>query len=258
MLRRGFTVLALALIVPGLLLIALAKGERSQQGTLIVALGGRLSPLSLPREHAAPVAVELEGNLRTVDGSPLPRVDRVEIGLPQQAVLSTRGLPTCTRRSLIVRSTADALDACRAALVGRGRLDLVVRVPHQAPFAVHTRLLAFNARIHDRRAILLHVYTARPPLAVVLPFVFSRGSGRFGRTLAANLPVLGRWAAVARFRMVLWRRFAYRDRRRSYLSASCPIPKQFTAGFFSFARISYKLADGRQVSTAIARSCRAR
>ncbi len=250
--------MALALAALGLLVITVAKGERSQYGALIVSLGGRLSPLSLPRDRATPVAVGLEGSLRTVDGSPLPRVARVEIGLPQQAVLATRGLPTCTRRKLVVTSNADALAVCGAALVGRGRFDLTVRVPHQEPFAIHTHLLAFNARIEGRRAVLLHAYTAAPPLAVVLPFTFSHGSGRFGTKLAANLPALGGWARVARFKMVLWRRYADRGRRRSYLSASCPIPKRFTAGFFSFARISYKLDDGRQVSAAIARSCRAR
>lgn len=248
----------LALVVLGLLLVALAQGERSQYGTLIVSLGGRLSPLTLPREHATGVAVELEGSLRTADGSPLPRVTRVELGLPRQGVLSTYGLPTCTRRKLLVRSSVDALAACQAALVGHGRVDLTVQVPHQEPFAVHTRLLAFNARVGDRRAVLLHAYTPHPPLAVVLPFFLRHSSHRFGTTLAADLPALGEWARVAQFRMVLSRRYVYRDRRRSYLSASCPIPRRFTAGFFSFARIAYRLADGRRVGTAIARSCRAR
>jgi hypothetical protein len=104
----------------------------------------------------------------------------------------------------------------------------------------------------------LHAYTASPPLAVVLPFVYAHGSGRFERALGADLPVLGEWARVAEFKMELSRQYVYRGRRRSYLSASCPIPKRLTAGFFSFARIAYSLADGRQVSAAIARSCRAR
>jgi len=257
-LRRGSVILAFALAALGLLITTAVRGERAQYGSLVVSLGGRLSPLSLPREHPAPVAVGLEGNLRTADGSPLPRVSRVEIGLPQQAALSTNGLPTCTRRRLVVTSNADALAVCRAALVGRGRVDLIVRVPHQASFAIHTQLLAFNARINGRRAVLLHAYTAHPPLAVVLLFRFSHGSGRFGTRLAASLPALGSWARVARFKMVLWRRYVSRGRRRSYLSASCPIPKRFTAGFFSFARIAYRLDSGRQVSVAIARSCRAR
>jgi hypothetical protein len=117
--------------------------------------------------------------------------------------------------------------------------------------------LAFNARAGKNREVLLHAYTASPPLAVVLPFVFRKGSGRFGRRLGADLPVLGRWARVASFTMVLSRRYQYGGRRRSYLSASCPIPKRLTAGFFSFARVAYGLADGRRVTASIARSCRA-
>lgn len=242
----------------GLSVVSLARGERSQYGTLIVSLDGGLSPLTLPRERTAPVAVDLTGSLQTEDGSPLPRVTEVELGLPQQGVLSTYGLPTCSHRRLLVTSSADALRACHDALVGRGQVDLTVQVPHQEPLAVHTRLLAFNARIDGRRAVLIHAYTPKPPLSVVLPFSLRHSSGRFGMTLAAQLPALGEWARVAEFKMVLSRLYTYRGRRHSYLGASCPIPKRLTAGFFSFARISYKLADGRRVSTAIVRSCRAR
>lgn len=256
--RRVACALALGLAVLCLLLATLARSERSQHGTLILSLSGGLSPLALPRDHAAPVSVSLEGSLRTADGSALPRVTRVEFGLPRQGVLSTYGLPTCTRRKLIVRSSANALAVCREALVGHGRVDLTVQIPHQEPFPVHARLLVFNTRVDGKRGVLLHAYTLHPPLVVVLPLIFSHGSGRFATKLGANLPVLGEWARVAEFRMVLSRRYVYRGRHFSYLSASCPIPKRFTAGFFSFAQVAYWLAGGRQVSTAIARSCRAR
>jgi hypothetical protein len=256
--KQVVRLLGLAFLLAGLLFVSLAQAERTQYGTLIVALGGKLSPLALPRERPAPIAVKLEGSLQTADGSPLPRVKRVELALPQQGTLSTYGLPTCTQRRLRVTSSKDALAACRDALVGHGRVDMTVQVPHQEPFVVHAGLLAFNARIGRRGAVLLHAYTPQPPLAVVLPFVLHHDSGRFGTVLGADLPVLGKWARVAQFEMVLSRRYSYRGRRRSYLSASCPVPKRLTAGFFSFARVDYRLADGRQVSTAIARSCRAR
>ena len=58
--------------------------------------------------------------------------------------------------------------------------------------------------------------------------------------------------------MTLSRRYAYRGQRRSYLSASCPIPPRFTAGFFSFAKASFTLAGGGRIGTGIARGCRAR
>jgi hypothetical protein len=245
-------------LVLSLSLAGLAQGERTQHGSLIVSLGGELSPLKLPRERLAPVTVRLDGSLRTVDGSTLPRVTRIELGLPRQGVLSTRGLPTCAQRRIRFRDSADAFAACRAALVGHGRVAVTVQLPHQEPFGVHVRLLAFNARIGERRAVLLHAYASKPPFSVVLPLLVRHRSGRFGMALVADLPALGEWARVARFEMTLSRRYTHQGRLRSYLSASCPIPKRFTAGFFSFARVAYTLADGRQVSTAIARSCRAR
>lgn len=256
--RRVAYASVLALAILGMVLVALAYGERSQRGMLILSLRGKLSPLTLPRDHVAPVAVELEGSLSTADGSPLPRVTRLEFGLPQQAALSAEGLATCPRRKLTATSSTDALAACRAALVGRGRVDLTVQIPEQDPFAVHTSLLAFNARVDGKPAVLLHAFASRPPLAVVLPFSLKRGSGRFATRLTAKLPVLGEWARVAEFRMVLFRRYVYHGRRHSYLSASCPVPLRFSAGFFSFAQVAYWLGDGRRVTTAIARSCRAR
>ena len=75
------------------------NGEQRERGNLGGSLDGSLSPLSLPRDRPAPVAVRLEGGLRTDDGSLLPRVERIELGLPRQGVLDTRGLPTCSPRT---------------------------------------------------------------------------------------------------------------------------------------------------------------
>jgi hypothetical protein len=236
----------------------LAQGERSQKGNLIVSLDGGLAPLVLPRDRPAPVAVRLEGGLQTADGGLLPRVTRIELGLPAQGVISTRGLPTCSRRRLRDTRPAEALAACRPALVGRGRLEALVRVPHQPAFEIHTRLLAFNGRVGGRRGVLLHAFAASPPTVAVVPAALRHQAGRFGLALVADLsPALGPWPRLASFELTLSRRYSYRGRQRSYLSASCPIPRRFTAGFFSFARAELTLAGGRRIGTAIARSCRA-
>jgi hypothetical protein len=248
---------ALLAVVSGL--ASFAQGERAQRGNLIVTLDGRFSPLTLPRDRPAPVAVRLDAGLQTADGSVLPRVTRVELGIPGQGVITTRGLPTCTPRRLRDATTEKALEACRPALIGRGRMLAQVKIPHQEPFAVRARLLAFNGRVDGQRAVIVHGVSAEPPTSVVLPFLFRLRPGRFGTVLVAHLPrTLGPWPRFARFQMDLSRRYLHRGRELSYVSASCPIPKRFTAGFFSFARATFTLAGGRQVSTGIARSCRAR
>jgi hypothetical protein len=255
---RALAALAMATAL-GAALAGLAHGERSQRGNLIVSLDGELSPLKLPRDRQAPVSVRLDGGLSTADGTTLPRVTRVTIGLPAQAEIATRGLPTCSQRRLRNATPTEALSACRGALVGHGRLESDVLLPNQPPFAIRSRLLAFNGRAGGDKAVVLHAFAADPPAVVVLPFRIRPGSGRFGTALVADLsPALGPWPHFAHFEMTLSRRYSYRGRSRSYVSASCPIPPRFTAGFFSFAKASFKIAGGGQVETGIARSCRAR
>lgn len=255
--QGGVAVLALCALA--LLGAGLAHGERTQHGNLIVSLRGDLSPLKLPRDRPAPVAIHIEGGLQTADGTLLPRVTRVELSLPGQGKLSTRGLPVCSQRRLSDATSREALVGCGDALVGSGKLEAEILVPYQAPFTIHARLLAFNGYARGQKAVLLHGFSADPPTVVVVPFLIGEGSGRFTTRLVADLPeVLGPWPHFAHFELNLSRRYEYRGESRSYLSASCPIPPRFTAGFFSFARADFTLAGGRRLSTTIARGCRAR
>ena len=260
--KWGLRLAPIAVLAAGsvaLLGTGLARGERTQEGNLIASLDGGFSPLSLPRDRRVPVAAHLEGGLRTTDGSLLPRVTRLELGLPAQGALTTRGLPTCPPRRLHDATPRTARASCGSALIGRGRLRAEVLVPNQPPFTIHASLLAFNGRLDGRRAVILHAFSADPPTVIVLPFVLRLRPGRFGTVLTATLPPsLGPWPHFAHFDMDFFRRFVYRGRERSFLSASCPIPQRFTAGFFSFARATYTFDDGRQISTGIARGCRAR
>jgi len=246
---------ALVATVPGL-----ALGERSQSGNLVVALNGGIAPIALPRQRPAPVAVRLEGKIGTADGSPLPQVKRVEIELAGPGLLSTRGLAVCPRARLSNADDQQALNRCGPALVGRGALGAQVVIPGQAPFAIHATLLAFNGRTAaGRRAIWVHAFSSEPPISLVLPFVIHPGEGGFPTTLIASVPrAAGPLPRLARFHLSLFRRFSYRGERRSYISASCPVPPSFTAGFLAFARATYSFAGDRQVRVETVRSCRAR
>jgi hypothetical protein len=252
--RAALLALLVALAVAGI-----ASGERVQRGNLIVRLDGSFAPLTLPRDRDAPVSVHLEAGLQTADHSILPRVTRVELGVPGQAAITTRGLPTCTLQRLRNTTTARALELCGPALIGTGRMTAQVKVPNQDPFVVQARLLAFNARIHGQRAVIVHGISPRPPTVVALPFLIELRRGHFGTVLVARLPpTLGPWPRFARLEMNLSRRYVYRGRHLSYISARCPIPKRVTAGFFPLAKATFTLVDGRRVSTGILRSCRAR
>jgi hypothetical protein len=175
-------------------------------------------------------------------------------------VLDTHGLPVCPRRRLEGDDTRRAIEQCGGSLVGHGRLFARVFVPNQSPFDVRARLTAFNGRTKaGRPAVLVHSYATHPPVAFVIPFSVHRNSGSFRTVLVALIRrSAGPWPHVANFQISVSRSFTENGERHSYLSASCPVPRQFTAGFLSFARATYSFEGGKQVTTESVRSCRAR
>lgn len=250
-----------ALVVMAAILAGPAAGERSQFGDVIVSLDGSISPRRLPRDHLGPVFVHLEGRLATADGSSLPRVSRIELGLAGPGVLSTSGLPACGLQRLRATDTRTALRLCGDALVGWGRLTAQVVAGDQPPFVVTSKVLAFNGRIRGLgQTVLMQAFATDPPISIVIPFLVRHPrKGNLGTVLVGNLPKsIGTWPRFASFDLTFGRHYVYRGLPHSYLRASCPLPRRFTAGFLPFARASYLLEDGRRLTRDIVRSCRAR
>jgi hypothetical protein len=251
----------LPLLVAALALLSVlprpAAGERRQKGNLIVAVDGGISPVGLPRDHPAPIALDIGGRVGTVDGSPLPRMTKIKLVLGGRGRLSTRGLPVCPRARLRNADTRQALARCGPALVGRGSLDAVAFIPHQAPFPIHSRLLAFNGRTAGGGpAVWVHTFVGSPPVSVILPFVIRRQGKALHTVLSMRVPrSVGALPHLSGFEMTLYRRFIYRGEARSYLSASCPASSGFTEGFITFARASYDFADGRRLGVEAVRRC---
>jgi hypothetical protein len=255
--RRPMLLCALALAV---LFAGSAEAERVQGGNLIVSLNGGISPKTLPRHRPAPVAVHLAGRVLTSDRAPLPRVNWIRLELAWRGVLDIHGLPVCPRARLISTKTGQALERCGSAQVGRGRLFARVFVPNQPPFDIHANLVAFNGRSKSGRPlVLVHSYSDRPPVAFIIPFSVHHKRGAFRTVLVALIRrSAGPWPHVANFQINVSRSFERNGERRSYLSASCPIPRNFTAGFLSFARATYSFEGGKQLRVESVRTCRSR
>jgi hypothetical protein len=206
------------------------------------------------------VAVHLAGRVFTSDRAPLPRVNWIRLELAWRGVLDTHGLAVCPRARLRGTDSGQAIETCGAAQVGRGRLFARIFVPNQPAFDIRARLVAFNGRTRSgRHAVLVHAYSKHPPVSFVIPFSVHHRSGSFSTVLVALIRrSAGPWPHVANFQIVVSRNFNVHGRQRSYLSASCPAPKGFTAGF-SIARATYSF-QGRENDSTVesVRSCRTR
>ena len=253
--RLGALAIAIAVFALG---ASLAQAELTAHGDLFVKFSGGIAPDALPRHSRAPIAVSVTGTIRTLSGERPPALRRITIAINRGGRLDAHGLPVCPRHDIEPSSTEEAMRACGPALVGGGSYDADVAFPEQPSFPSQGRILAFNAVVGGKRAILAQVYGANPvPITRIIVFRIRESAGTYGTVLSGALPAsLNRYGYLTRISLSLHRNFAYRDRRRSYLSASCEAPAGFPGAVFPFAHASMSFADGRTLASTLTRSCK--
>jgi hypothetical protein len=253
---------ALAVGIAALSLLGVARAaDVVSGGNVRVSFRGWIAPKTLPRSQPAPIALHFAGTVVPIDGRRPETLERVRVEINRNGVITTRGLPTCPLRRLQSTTSKQALAVCRRALVGSGHFASHVDIPEQAPFPAVGRMLAFNARLHGHSTIVAHVFGKSPvPISQVLPMSFRRrGRGSFGSTLTVQMPKVGPdWGYVTGFDMTLKRRYRYRGRTLSLLSASCPAPRGVRRAPFTAARGTYELAGGRTLTRVLNGTCEVR
>lgn len=237
-----------------------AGAELVERGDLFVRFQGGLAPTALPRDSLAPIAVSVDGTVKTLSGERPPALRQISIALNRGGVLDSRGLPVCRLDELISTADEQALANCGDALVGRGSYLAKTAFPEQLTFPSAGQILAFNAVVGGRPAIFAHIYGTEPvAMTRIITFHIRRGRGAYGTVITGALPpTLNRYGYVKRINLRLHRRFVRGGERRSYLAASCPAPAGFPGAAFPFARAAMTFADGRTLTSTLTRSCRVR
>jgi hypothetical protein len=225
-----------------------------------VSFNVKLTPHALPRHGAAPVGFEVDARIAATTGGTPPQLRQITIAINRHGHFSSKGLPVCRLNAIQPSTTDGALASCHDSLVGEGHFSANVKLPEQSPFPSAGKILAFNGRSHGKPAILAHIYGTDPaPTSNVLTFLIKGSRGTYGTLLEASLPqATGDWGYVTGLRMTLRRRFDYRGKSRSYLTAGCPAPAGFPGAVFPLARTSFAFAGDTTVVSVLSRNCRAK
>lgn len=242
-----------------LCLATAAQAEKEIEGNLIVTFDGGITPRALPRSGTAPVTVTVGSHFEAADGAvPPPQLRTIAIAINKGGEIFDRGLPTCRIRSIQPGTLKAARRTCGGAIVGSGRVQVLVNLPNQPSFTFEGPLLVFNAKgSGSHRRLLAQIYGRKPPSAFVLTFRIVETQGTFGTVIKTTLPKTAhRWAYVLDFEMKLRRIYTYGGETRSFVSASCAAPEGFPGAIYPFARATFGFAGGKQVSTApLLRDC---
>jgi hypothetical protein len=249
-----------AALLLALCLTGSSQAEIAQEGNLRASFDGQMTPKRLPRHTPAPVAVRVAGDFKALAGTSLPQLRTISIAINSAGVLDDAGLPICRVESIEPATETAAHRICGRAIVGSGHVSLEIHLENQSPFSVEGHLLAFNGPIkRGRKLILAQVYARDPPGAFVLTFKLKKRPGVFGTVMSTSLPPSARgWAYLTHFDMTLNRRYRYRGKSHSYVSAACSAPAGFPGAPFPFASARYGFAGGQTLKTTVVRNCKVR
>jgi DNA-binding beta-propeller fold protein YncE len=234
-----------------------------QQENLRVAVEGKLSPKRLPREGAAPISVSVGWQIATTDGTSPPKLKGLRIEINREGRFDTTGLPTCPFAKIQPATTQRALANCRSALVGQGSFSAQIALKGQEgeSYEAKGRLLVFNGENKGKPVLFGQIYSARPfATSFVITFEVQRiRKGAYGTALTATLPpALRSWGNLTGIEMSLARKYGFKGKKRSYISAGCPAPKGFGLASFRLARTEFSFTGGRELSSTVVGDCRVR
>lgn len=235
---------------------AVAVGETITVGNKELTVDGGVTPKKLPKKKMAPVNLNVEGHIKTTDGTTPPVTKKLVIDFDKNGKIDNKGLPVCKPQKLVNRNTKKAKKACKNALVGQGETRAIVDFPDQAPFDARGPLLAFNGpNKGKKKTIIFHVFAHVPaPTAFVVPGKISKGKGKFGTRVTIKVPTIaGGSGTLVDFQAKIGRKYKVKKKKKkqkkSYLVARCA-NKRFLANTQVF------WADGAKADIGIVRKCK--
>jgi hypothetical protein len=92
---------------------------------------------------------------------------------------------------------------------------------------------------------------------VIVFTIAPKPHGTYGTVLTADLAkTLGGRKSLTAIELTLARRYRYRGKRHSYLSASCPAPKGFSTVPFPLVRTKFSFAGGSRLTPVLTSQCK--
>lgn len=219
-------VLALsAALAVGMAAVATAKFDTFRAGNIILQADGGVTPKALPRAKMAPVTVRVRGKISTSDNTHPAAFREAQIDFDKNGTINTTGLPTCKGSELEARNTKDALKVCGDSEVGKGSGQIQISFPEQRPIPVTAPITVFNGGTKGGKTTLyIHTFITVPvPSAVVTTVTIKKvKKGRYGLSTVSKIPVIaGGSGSVLAFDINFGKKYGYKGKRMSYISAKC-------------------------------------
>lgn len=218
------------------------------------SLDALIKPKRLSKKTFTPGSLKvttLTTSTTAADGVPVPAI-HATLDFDRNAAIFTKGLPTCDAALVVSRSTEEAERACGRAKIGSGHAIAYLRATRV--YEVPQTVTAFNGRPKGGKpTVVLHTYGTTPlqTSLVLIGTVSNYGKEGYGPRLDLEVPLIaGGTGALKEFQVTISKRWRYKGRQRSFISARCPNSKRLKArGKFTFR-------DGESLTAYSKQSCK--
>jgi hypothetical protein len=213
-----------------------------------------IAPKKLSKTKFSPASLKVTTKTTSTtaaNGVPSPAV-RAVVDFDKNARLFTKGLPTCDPAKVQNNSTEAALAVCGKAKIGSGTASALLPVGSQV-FPVSQTVTAFNGVPKGGKpVVILHTYGTNPvqTTLVLVGKVISLNKEGYGPRLDLEVPLIaGGAGALTDFQVKIDKKYTYKGKKQSFVSAKCTSGKLKARGTFTFK-------DGEQLTALSTQTCK--
>jgi hypothetical protein len=253
--------LLVTLALAGLIAVSVAgvatAGKNKEEAcvdNLCFKAGGAFKPRKLSKRKQTPIGLVIEGKVRSTDPEDPhpPALREAVIETDKNGAVDVKGYPRCDVRKIQSTDSKAAERACGPAKIGEGKTTVGIKLADQPEIDARSKLIVFNGGIKGGTTTLyIHAYLRQPvPAAIVTTVKIKRiHHGRYGLESVATIPKIASGnGSVTSFRLKIDKKFTYRHRKQSVLTAKCP------DGRLQAHAVAY-FTNGPKVTTEFVRPC---
>jgi hypothetical protein len=217
------------------------------------SVGVKITPQKLGKRTYTAGNLEATTKLTTsaASGVPSPTV-RVILDFDKNARLFTKGIPTCDPAKLQNTSTEIAEQLCGKAKIGSGTASALLPVGAKI-YPVSQVVTAFNGVPQGGKpVVILHTYGTSPiqTTLVLVGAVTNYNKEGYGPRLDLEVPkIAGGTGALTDFTVRISKKYKYKGKAASFISAKCPNSKKLKA------RAQFIFLDGESSTPKTTQRC---
>ncbi len=229
-----------------------AKDTIVRAGDLEVIIDGSsgVTPKALSKTKYTPIKFTAAGSVKSLNAAePQPPALKEVLLDTKNAAVTTKGFPACTSAKLQAQSTANAKKVCGDAIIGTGNTTVSVKFPEQAPIPAKSPLLVFNGGTSgSSTTFYIHAYLTQPIVTAIVTTVKIKKVGNGIKSVTTVPKIAGGSGSVKDFSLTIDKKYTYKGKKVSVLSAKC-------VGGKITADVQAKFYSGPAVKAQVLRTC---